>query len=245
MKKEVEKLLVFDVWGNFAHFKKIYATTSALSYPIPMKTNLIGLIYAINGELNNSQDDYLEFFQNESSAIAVQIINPIRMQRYNINLRPTINRYINNHKPTTMEFVYRPWYRIFFWHEDKDFYNKLKERLKTHQTFYTIVLGISNLIGNFEYIGDFETKEKTHEENVMVHSVIPSHKFIKFDEDKLFKNQNEVIEISQCAHEMDLDRNVTKRGDLIFDRKTQPIVASVKEYLQLQINSDLVNVIPI
>ena len=52
------KILVFDIWGEYAHFKKIYATTSALSYVVPPKTSIYGYIGAILG-LEKEDNIYL------------------------------------------------------------------------------------------------------------------------------------------------------------------------------------------
>lgn len=45
----MDKMLVFDVWGDYAHFRRFYTTTSPLSFPIPPRTALCGLIGAIIG----------------------------------------------------------------------------------------------------------------------------------------------------------------------------------------------------
>ena len=52
------KILVFDIWGDYAHFKKIYATTSALTYVIPTKPSIYGYIGSIVGR-EKFDNDYL------------------------------------------------------------------------------------------------------------------------------------------------------------------------------------------
>ena len=47
------KVLVFDISGKYAHYKKIYATTSAISYVIPTKTSLFGYLWAIGATEKN------------------------------------------------------------------------------------------------------------------------------------------------------------------------------------------------
>lgn len=41
--------LIFDLSGPFAHYKRIFATTTALTYPLPPKASLYGLVAAILG----------------------------------------------------------------------------------------------------------------------------------------------------------------------------------------------------
>jgi len=43
------KVLVFDVSSDYAHFRQPYSTTSSLTYAIPPRTAIFGLIGAILG----------------------------------------------------------------------------------------------------------------------------------------------------------------------------------------------------
>ena len=39
-----EKLLAFDIWGDYAYFRRGYTTTSTVSFPFPSRTTISGLI---------------------------------------------------------------------------------------------------------------------------------------------------------------------------------------------------------
>ncbi len=107
------KVLVFDISGKYAHYKKIYATTSAISYVIPTKTSLFGYLWAIGAtEKNRDKDFYLQYFQNKSCLVGIQILKPIATQRINTNLLSNITRKWE-HKPTMVEYVNNPGFRIF------------------------------------------------------------------------------------------------------------------------------------
>lgn len=41
--------VVFDVTAEYAHFRRPYAITTALTFPIPTRTALCGLVGAITG----------------------------------------------------------------------------------------------------------------------------------------------------------------------------------------------------
>lgn len=236
-------VLVFDIWGNYAHYKKIYATTSAISYAIPPKTSLYGMIWAIAPMLEEfNKDAYLSYFQNKSCLLGIALRHPIVMQRINTNLVGRIGRMqkynskgkLNtNRKPTTMEFVVKPKYRIYFYHSDNAFYNFLKRQLEAHKAIYSPTLGIAGLHANFVYIGDFEAKEKFSEQSIKINSVIPKNKFKSFDEEGLYEVGNEIVEQSLYAVEMDTERNVTERDDILLDRKAKPIPAKVTDYYKL------------
>ena len=86
----MDKILVFDVWGEYAHFRKYYTTTSPLSFSIPPRTAISGLMGAIIGL---SKDEYLKYFSKEQAQIAVRILNPIKKVRLAENLINTKDDY--------------------------------------------------------------------------------------------------------------------------------------------------------
>jgi CRISPR-associated protein Cas5h len=43
------KVLVFDITSDYAHFRKPYTTTSALTYSVPPRTAIVGLVGNIIG----------------------------------------------------------------------------------------------------------------------------------------------------------------------------------------------------
>ncbi len=244
----MDKVLVFDIWGNYAHFKKIYATTSALTFPIPFKTSIYGYVSSIIGgeSFDKNENKYLNNFKESTCKIGIQVLKPIIMQRINTNLRPKFGRLSqnDNRKPTMVEYVYKPRYRIYFYHLDSDLYSKLKINLTNHKSFYTPVLGLAYLISNFEFKDECKiTKVKKSNEFVLIDSIIPKSFFIDFDIDETFECENEIVEINQYPIEMDTERNVTKRDDILFDRKAKPIKASVTKYYEINYNGESRNII--
>jgi len=227
------KVIVFDISGKYAHYKKIYATTSAITYAIPTKTSLFGYLWAIGAlEKNENKDFYLQFFQNKVCLIGLQILNPILTQRINTNLLSNITRKWE-HKPTMVEYINNPKFRIYVTHSNEAFYNRLKSNLKKHKTVYTPTLGTANLLSDFSWIGEFESDKKQSNEHVEIASVIPKKNFIDFDTDFTNNNEFEIIEQSMFPVEMDMERNVTERDDILLERKAGIIKAKVTDYYQI------------
>ena len=52
--------VVFDIEGNFAHFRKIYTNSSSLSYTVPPRTTIQGIIAAILGYERDSYYSYMD-----------------------------------------------------------------------------------------------------------------------------------------------------------------------------------------
>lgn len=235
------KVLAFDIWAEYAHYKKIYATTSALSYCLPTKTAMYGYVGAILG-FEKSGNEYLKFFQSKNCLIGIQILKPIVMQRININLRATLGRMksTDNRKPTTMEFIYQPKYRIYFNHANNEIHSQLKKQLENKEAVYTPTMGIASLISNFEYFSEFDAELiQEPSKAISIQSVIAKKHFISFDIIALKEKYSEIIEQSMYAIEMDLDRNVTERDDILLERKAKTIDAFLTQYYQLSNGSNI------
>lgn len=225
-------VLIFDIWGAYAHYKKIYATTSALSYAIPPKTSLYGYVAAIVG-LEKKANRYLAYFEPGLCQIAIEIRAPLRMQRINTNLRPHLGRLkeTDNRKPTTMEYVYQPSYRIYVAHQDTEVYDALKKHLLNHTAVYTPSLGLANLISSFQYVDEVEILPQKHDEALPIHSVIPKQYFIELDMSP--ERINQIEEATMYAVEMNTEREVTQRDSILYERQGNeqfPIWAQVTQY---------------
>lgn len=218
-------LLVFEIRGQFAHFKKYYATTSALTYAFPPKTSLYGFIGAVLG-LSKAENAYLRSFGGKDCLIGLQVINPIKTVRLGINLRPNRDRYKDNPKPTLIEFVRDPHYRVFFYHHDEVLQTNLRRALESHSSVFTPSLGLANLMADFEWIGESTATQMSSGLPVDINSIIPRSQFKTFGEMK----EADIIEQSMFAIEMDSERNVTERDDIVFDRNGNLIHAIVSHY---------------
>jgi CRISPR-associated protein Cas5h len=242
------KVIVFDVWGDYGHFKKIYTTTSPLSYDFPPKTAIYGMLGAF---LGIDKDDYLKYINKNTTKLALKIVNPIQKTNFALNLVDTkrdkvkkcnvaitekdkVKIYnlnlIPNRTQIRFEMLKNPKYRLYVHLTDKELHSKLKELLEQHKTVYTISLGLSELIANFEYVGEFEVEKKTHNadsEYTTIDSVIRRDNLInnkvelKMDREYLF---------SKIPNEMDENRITTEYVDIFYERGGNPINCKVKEY---------------
>ena len=224
----MSKVLAFDVWGDYAHFRRIETTTSPLTYPIPTGTSLLGLVSAIIGL---ERDSYYERFSPENVKFAIRILNPIKKTRINLNLIDTKRGFFLwdiKKNPRTLipfEFLKQPKYRIYFWTTHKDLYQKLKKYLENHQSFYTPYLGISELIANFEYVNEFDIEEvQKVEEKKEIHTVIRKDK-VKFavEEEKRYG-------LERIPLYMDKNRVVKEYADVLFEVNARPLTIIDGEY---------------
>ena len=135
-----ERVIVFDVWGDYAHFRKNYSTSSPLTYSFPPRTALSGMLGAIAGL---DKADYFRHFSRDQASIGCRILKPVKKVRIGENLIDTKSasgmHLIKNRSQIRFELVKDPRYRIYFSHSDKRLYERIKELLTGHQSVYTPV----------------------------------------------------------------------------------------------------------
>ncbi|MBS7631714.1 type I-B CRISPR-associated protein Cas5 [Candidatus Bathyarchaeota archaeon] len=225
------RVLVFDVWGDYGHFRKFYTTTSPLTFSIPPRTALCGLIGAI---LGLGKDEYIERLSKKEAKISVRPVNEVRKIRFAENLIDTkkAGRHMNEISARTQirfEFLKDPRFRVYFSHRSSSIMDQLRELVSDHRCVYTPCLGLSEHIAEFGYLGEFEGEEEILNENVYIHSVIPESDIIKleFEEDREYISELMPVE-------MDSNRIVKEYSNILFERKANPIRAKVKGFTKLK-----------
>ena len=150
------KTLIFDIWGEFGHFKKFYTTSSPLTFSVPPPTAIYGILGAI---LGLSKDDYLNHINGRTTKVAIQILKPIKKTRMILNYIDTktaINFHFikkNGRTQIKTEFLKNPAYRLFINMNDEKLFNEFIKKVKNRENHYTVSLGLANLLANFSYVG--------------------------------------------------------------------------------------------
>ena len=230
------KILVFDIWGDYGHFRKFYTTTSPLTFSFPPPSTIGGILGAIYGA---GKDEYLKLFLHDKCKIALKIVNPVRKVRMGINLINTKGGYWTlhsnkYHEPRTQirtEFLKEPYFRIYFAHEDEKIFEAIAELLKKHQSTYTVSLGLSELLADFKYIGEYDSEQKSDNEFVEFQTSVT--------ETKLIQNELEIESGKKYFKEkmpikMNPERIVEKYDDVIFEPDGKTIKARVNNYFRLE-----------
>lgn len=228
--RPVNQVLIFNVWGYYAHFRRFYTTTSPLTFPIPPRTALCGLIGAIIGK-EKEDNEYLKYFTLNKASIGLRLLKPVKKVMIAENLIHTKNakgpgmNLITERTQINFEFLKDQKYRIYFHHTDEDIYQQLKENLINHKSVYTPCLGLSENIANFEFVGEFKVKSEATEEYVQINSVLPTEKIAE-KQGINFNFEGEYFSI-RVPIELNLDRIVTKYSDIFFERTGKPVEAKL------------------
>ena len=154
-------VLVFEIYGDMAMFRKPYTTTSMVSFPFPPPTAVAGIIGAIIGlqhgaDINAKNASY--WAEMEGSQIAVGIRRPISWMITSVNLMKfkTPSAFMGEHIQVKHQFVKKPRYRIYL--RGGRIYNELKKRLEKGEFVYTPYLGVGYALAEVSFIGEYDEK---------------------------------------------------------------------------------------
>ena len=185
----MNKVIIFDVWSSFGYFRKLYTTTTALTYPFIPRSAVEGLVAAIVGLDSKDFPKKLA-----SSKIAVGILNKIRKLSVSITYTHSDywDRYIATYikrgvfpsriptapmrAPRRIQLLCEPRYRIYFSCKDECFMRNLTTNLSGKKTVFTPYLGSSNMLANFLLVSsdaEYENIDIPENGPVSVLSIVP------------------------------------------------------------------------
>lgn len=147
------KIIAFDIWGDYAYFRRGYTSTSTITYPFPSRTTISGLISGIVGL---EKDSYHEIFNEKNSKIGLRILNPIKKININLNYINTKEGFLlsdikkNPRVQVQAEFLKDVKYRIFISLNNKQLMEELYYNLSEHKSVFTPCLGISECVADFK-----------------------------------------------------------------------------------------------
>lgn len=148
----MKPLVAFDLVGTMAHFRKFYTNSSSLSYHVPPRTVLMGMVAALLGW---RRDTYYERLGLEQVAIGVSLRVPVRTVVQTVNLLQTKQEdwhgaSVRTQIPTEWVLPKRRehWavlrYRVFFMHWDPGITHEVAERAHAGRYAFPLFLGVAS-----------------------------------------------------------------------------------------------------
>jgi CRISPR-associated protein Cas5h len=227
----MEKVIAFDIWGDYAHFKKFHTTASPLTFSIPPPTAIMGMLGAILGLKPGEYQRKL----NGRVKISIKVMDELKKTRMGVNWIDTksamqLNR-IRNRTQILVEYLRNPYYRIYISSVDSDLHGRLKLMLSQHISIYTLYLGITECIASFSYFGEFDACNGK-EELANISSVIPIDSLAETQDPVKFEPNRKYIR-ERMPIIMNERREVELYQDVLIETTGKTILCKPKEYMEL------------
>lgn len=164
--KNLKRAISFELCGKFAQFKKFYTNSSSLTYLIPARTNIIGMLASI---MKMPRDSYYKTFSEEEFGIAVKISTgcKIRKQIQTMNYLQSPGS-SKQHSQCKLEMLFPETlgdlisYKIYvgaFSDDSLKVLNELSEKISSGDFGYGIYLGQRQFGGDISHLKVFEENE--------------------------------------------------------------------------------------
>lgn len=259
---QLQECLVFDLYGDSGHFKKFYTTSSPLTFDIPPKTCLTGIIGAIIGL---SYEERYELFE---AKVGIRLLSEIRKKGFGIdwlntkarsprNLPATMKVWLQSlglppkpeiaaftglewpgqspHTQATVEVLLNPSYRIYY-PESNPRFDDLLQMIKDHKSYYTPFLGSSEFIANFKFIDLAKMVLVTSpSEFIEIHSIVPSNALDTTQRDYIDLN-NKMIEIANMPNTMKPERVVLEYINVLYNPKAESLLVKPEKFYRIVYN---------
>jgi CRISPR-associated protein Cas5h len=192
------EIITFNLVGKFAHFKKYFSNSTALTYSLPPRTTVIGIIAAIMGY---QRDTYYEDLSRNKLYIAIGIKNSLKKSFHRVNNLMIKGRswddFMGKKKHTQSPFeILTPEnlndgeivYKIFLHAVEPIFRNELKQKLIDKKHVYNISFGVAQFSASINNISIIEgTEENSVNEIISFDSAVSSNCISKL----CFSNKND------------------------------------------------------
>jgi len=235
------KAILFDIWGDWAHFKKFYTTASPITFHFPPITAVKGIIGAILGLGKDPADDHFYIRELEGLWCAVQIVRPIKTFRMGYNWIETKKAKYLSRIPsekgryqTVIETVKDPHYRIYAaFPENTELFNRLSQLLQQHKSVYTPYLGISEHLANFRFVAEREAVQKYADAFIPIHSIVSVENLKRNGQLAIQIKEGHAYQRDRIPVAMNAERMVTRYESVIYEMNGKAVDVIPKQYWEL------------
>lgn len=224
------RVLVFDLKGSLAHFRKIYTNSSSLSYSLPPRTCLAGIIAAM---LGRERDSYYQEFSREHCFIAVKKLGRTRKIMQTLNyMRATGSRELivpREHTQIPFELVCGEpelRYRIYF-AGNPGAYEELKQRLINDRYVFPPYLGAAPFSATANFVAEASCQRLQTRGLVEVATPINSRNIVEFSFDRMLDNVALVKE--KMPVDFTAERYPVASASYVYDENASALPVSLNE----------------
>ncbi|MEJ6950739.1 CRISPR-associated protein Cas5 [Natronospora cellulosivora (SeqCode)] len=164
---DINKVLIFTIKGKVAHFKKYYSNKSSLTYKIPPRTVLMGMVASI---LKKPRDSYYDLLSPGQAKFGVKIKNKCYTHFECMNYLKEDGGHTQVRLQLLLPTENTLSYRVFFTHQDESLLDELTANIKENKNGYGLFLGqrqfravaeFNDLIDEIDIVNNYRGKIKT------------------------------------------------------------------------------------
>ncbi len=250
------EVISIDLEGKFAHFRKFYSNNTALSYFLPPRTTVIGMLAALLGK---EKESYYEGLSSDKIRIGIKINSSLKKSFHRCNLLmikgPNDFRGKAGIVQTPFELVSGKdikedlvKYRIYisYFKEGEKTFNEVKNSILNQSFHYNLSFGTANFTAFVAKYRLFSSSEvKMVEDSVQlneIHSAICSENIDKIN----FSKAQELVldeELIPADFEKNNYRGLSKTKKILYSINCKPISVKLKTpFIRLQHGNQIENI---
>lgn len=231
-------LLILKLKGKFAHFRKFYTNSSSLSYSVPPRTTIIGLIAAVMGY---ERDSYYETFSKDKLKVSIKKDKPTRKIMQSVNyIKATSPKSIfepKDHTQIPLEILTGDdgvEYTIYISSSDRNFMDELEYRVKNNKYAYAPYLGAAPFNCTLKLYERINVEPEKSNELVRISTLINSKYIVKGSVD-IFENDNLKLLKERMPVEFLKDREIGSMASYIYDENGHSLKLKINtEFIKLK-----------
>ncbi len=238
------EILQLDVGGKLAHFRKYYANNTAMSFSIPPRTTMMGMLASI---LGRERDSYYEELASERIRISVRVMSPLKKTFHRLNFLSIKSKsdfdgsggriqtpfeIVSGYDISKDLVVYRLY--VSCSEDGKGTFDELKEKIIQKQQRFALTLGTANFMASLLDVRLFVANEIQETEAngfVTIHSAVPSEAVERIDFDR-----SGVEDLLQMIEEELLPADFVRNYDRELRKMNRTLFSTSPTGMRLELN---------
>lgn len=238
------EILQIDVGGKFAHFRKYYANNTAMSFTIPPRTTIMGMLA---GMLGRGRDSYYEEFASERIRIGIRVMQPLKKSFHRVNLLrvtgpndfggakgriQTPFEIVSGLSISRDEVVYRLY--VSCTSEGQATFDELKEAVAERRAHFALTFGTANFTASIQHVqlfSDDQIQQIDERGRLLIHSAVPSEAI-----DELVFDRQLAEDTLQSIEEELLPADFIENGNRELKRMNRVLFSTTSTGVQVRLN---------
>ena len=250
------ELISFEMLGKFAHFRKFHANNTAMTYSLPPRTSIMGMLGAVMGI---EKGGYHEILNSEKLNIGIQVMTPIKKSFHRLNLLSikTKNdfRGAGGRIQTPFEIVTGldlrddfVRYRIFLSNKaiPLNVWGDLIQKLERRELCYPLTMGTANFTASIQSFQRYSFQRMEADNGwITFNSALNSEQVLELNYDETDYQLSIEEELMPADFIANHDRELKSMNRVLLTHTNQPLLVKLKEgtcYYELHVKDESFNI---